>query len=67
MKADGFFARVFITPGTTARELTCDVAVYTKTGALAFVIEGLGGIGSKSLNRLSNQANQSTSISGTRS
>lgn len=67
MKADGFFARVFITPGTTARELTCDVAVYTKSGALAFVIEGLGGIGSKSLNRLSNQANQSNSISGTRS
>ncbi|MBA3994753.1 MAG: hypothetical protein C0469_14640 [Cyanobacteria bacterium DS2.3.42] len=67
MKADGFFARVFITPGTTARELTCDVAVYTKSGALAFVIEGLGGIGSKSLNRLSNQANQSTNISGTRS
>jgi acyl transferase domain-containing protein/NAD(P)H-dependent flavin oxidoreductase YrpB (nitropropane dioxygenase family)/NAD(P)-dependent dehydrogenase (short-subunit alcohol dehydrogenase family) len=70
MLADSYFARVFITPGTTARELTCDVAVYTKAGDLAFVIEGLGGIGSKSLNRLSNQANQtnqSTSIGGTRS
>lgn len=53
---DSYFARVFITPGTTARELTCDVAVYTKSGVLAFVIEGLGGIGSKSLNRLANQS-----------
>jgi len=61
---DSYFARVFITPGTTARELTCDVAVYTKSGVLAFVIEGLGGIGSKSLNRL---ANQSTSMGGARS
>lgn len=65
MLQDNYFARVFITPGTTARELTCDVAVYTKAGALAFVIEGLGGIGSKSLNRLASQS--STSMGGTRS
>jgi hypothetical protein len=65
MLQDSYFARVFITPGTTARELTCDVAVYTKAGALAFVIEGLGGIGSKSLNRLSSQS--STSTGGSRS
>lgn len=57
---DSYFARVFITPGTTARELTCDVAVYTKAGALAFVIEGLGGIGSKSLNRLANQSSSAS-------
>lgn len=52
---DKYFAKVFITAGTTARELTCDVAIYTESGELAMVIEGLGGIGSKSLNRLANQ------------
>jgi len=53
--AGKMLGRVFINPGANIRELTCDVAVYNEGGELAFVIEGLGGVGSKSLNRLANQ------------
>jgi hypothetical protein len=54
---DNFFARVFVDPRkTTSTDTTCDVAVYAENGNLAFLIEGLGGVGSKSLNRLASQA-----------
>ncbi len=51
-----FYARVFMDPVTTAKDLTCNIAVYSKEGKLAFLLEGLGGVGSKSLNRLAAQA-----------
>jgi malonyl CoA-acyl carrier protein transacylase len=52
-----FCARVFVDPRkTTSTDTTCDVAVYAENGNLAFLIEGLGGVGSKSLNRLASQA-----------
>ncbi|MDR3615875.1 MAG: SDR family NAD(P)-dependent oxidoreductase [Candidatus Obscuribacterales bacterium] len=54
---ENFFARVFVDPRkTTSTDTTCDVAVYAENGNLAFLIEGLGGVGSKSLNRLASQA-----------
>jgi NAD(P)-dependent dehydrogenase (short-subunit alcohol dehydrogenase family) len=52
---DKLYVRVFVSQNASAIELTCDLAVYNEDGTLAFVIEGLGGIGSKSLNRLANQ------------
>jgi hypothetical protein len=57
--AKKFYARCFMDPSTTATDLTCNVALYTEEGKLALLIEGLGGVGSKSLNRLANQASPS--------
>ena len=52
--ADGpLSVRIFMAPESTAAELTCDVAVYDGNGQIVWLIEGLGGVGSKSLNRLS--------------
>jgi hypothetical protein len=48
--------RIYVRPETNARELTCDLAIYHESGEMAYLIEGLGGIGSKSLNRLASQA-----------
>ncbi|MBS1953618.1 MAG: SDR family NAD(P)-dependent oxidoreductase [Cyanobacteria bacterium SZAS-4] len=50
------FGRIFINPGATARELTCELAIYRKNGEMVMLVEGLGGVGSKSLNRLASQA-----------
>lgn len=48
-----FTVRLFMAPESNARELTCDLAVYDQSGHIVLLIEGLGGVGSKSLNRLS--------------
>jgi acyl transferase domain-containing protein/NAD(P)H-dependent flavin oxidoreductase YrpB (nitropropane dioxygenase family) len=45
--------RVFMSPDSGVTGLTCDVAVYDSNGSLSLLVEGLGGVGSKSLNRLS--------------
>jgi NAD(P)-dependent dehydrogenase (short-subunit alcohol dehydrogenase family) len=45
--------RIFVSPESGATELTCDLAIYNSNGQLILLIEGLGGVGSKSLNRLS--------------
>ncbi len=45
--------RIFISPDSGISELTCDLAIYDSNGGIALLIEGLGGVGSKSLNRLS--------------
>lgn len=50
------YGRIFINPGASARELTCELAIYRKNGELVMLVEGLGGVGSKSLNRLASQA-----------
>ena len=50
------YGRIFINPGATARELTCELAIYRKNGEMVMLVEGLGGVGSKSLNRLASQA-----------
>jgi malonyl CoA-acyl carrier protein transacylase len=44
---------IMMDPESTASELACDLAIYDKNGHIALLIEGLGGVGSKSLNRLS--------------
>ncbi len=44
---------VSIPPETAGFELKCDLAVYTYSGQMVMLIEGLKGIGTKSLNRLS--------------
>jgi acyl transferase domain-containing protein/NAD(P)H-dependent flavin oxidoreductase YrpB (nitropropane dioxygenase family) len=49
------YGRIFINPGASARELTCELAIYRKNGELVVLVEGLGGVGSKSLNRLASQ------------
>jgi malonyl CoA-acyl carrier protein transacylase len=45
-------SRIFIAPDSSTSELTCDLAIYDNSGELAILVEGLGGVGSKSLNRL---------------
>lgn len=41
-------------------ELLCDLAVYDEVGRLVMLIEGLGGTGSKSLNRLAKSKNENS-------
>lgn len=41
-------------------ELLCDLAVYDEVGRLIMLIEGLGGTGSKSLNRLAKSKNENS-------
>jgi hypothetical protein len=53
-------ARVFMQPETSTMELICMLAIYNPNGALAMLIEGLGGVGTKSLNRLSNSVGLSS-------
>jgi acyl transferase domain-containing protein/NAD(P)H-dependent flavin oxidoreductase YrpB (nitropropane dioxygenase family)/NAD(P)-dependent dehydrogenase (short-subunit alcohol dehydrogenase family) len=53
-------ARVFMSPETTTMDLVCTLAIYNPNGALAMLIEGLGGVGTKSLNRLSNSVGVSS-------
>ncbi len=48
-------AQVFLPPGARSNELLCDLAVYGEDGRLCLLIEGLGGIGNKSLNRFGSQ------------
>jgi Polyketide synthase dehydratase len=62
--AKNFYARCFMDPTTTATDLTCNVAIYNEEGKLALLLEGLGGVGSKSLNRLA--ASQATPTGTTR-
>lgn len=50
-----FTGRVFIPPDTGKGELLCDLAVYNQENQLVMVVEGLGGIGNKSLNRFATQ------------
>jgi acyl transferase domain-containing protein/NAD(P)H-dependent flavin oxidoreductase YrpB (nitropropane dioxygenase family) len=47
-------ARIFLTE-TLATELQCDLAIYDEHDSLAIVVEGLGGIASKSFNRFAAQ------------
>lgn len=47
-------AQIRLNPAMTT-ELLCDLAIYDEKGALAFVVEGLGGIASKAFNRFSAQ------------
>lgn len=47
-------AQIRLNPAMTT-ELLCDLAIYDDKGALAFVVEGLGGIASKAFNRFSAQ------------
>jgi hypothetical protein len=56
-------ARVYVRPEATARELICELALYHQNGEMAMLVEALGGIGSKSLNRL---ASQNTPLGTTR-
>ncbi len=53
--SDTMYVRVFINPSASAVELSCDIAAYNQDGSLAFIMERLNGVGSKSLNRLANQ------------
>ncbi len=50
-----FTGRVFIPPDTGKTELLCDLAIYNEQNQLVMVVEGLGGIGNKSLNRFASQ------------
>ncbi len=48
-----FTVKVFIAPESDISELTCDVAIYDEAENLFVLMQNLGGVGSKSLNRLS--------------
>jgi acyl transferase domain-containing protein/NAD(P)H-dependent flavin oxidoreductase YrpB (nitropropane dioxygenase family) len=56
---ENLYVRALLYP-INANELSCDIAVYNADGSLCFVMKGLGGVGSKSLNRLA-QVNQAAS------
>lgn len=50
-----YYAVASIPPDTSGIELQCDLAVYSSTGELVLFVEGLRGIGTKALNRLSSK------------
>jgi acyl transferase domain-containing protein/NAD(P)H-dependent flavin oxidoreductase YrpB (nitropropane dioxygenase family) len=62
--SDRLHVRVYSNPGSSAMEITCNLAAYNDDGTLAFVMERLGGVGSKSLNRLSQTAATPTTGTG---
>jgi acyl transferase domain-containing protein/NAD(P)H-dependent flavin oxidoreductase YrpB (nitropropane dioxygenase family) len=45
--------RIMMAPDSSVQELACDMAIYDHSGRLVMMVEALGGVGSKSLNRLS--------------
>jgi len=53
IEGEFFATRVFVAAESSASELSCDLAIYNATGKLVLLMEGLGGVGNKSLNRLS--------------
>ncbi len=48
-------AKVFLS-AASATDLLCDLAIYNEEGDLALVVEGLGGIASKTFNRFASSA-----------
>lgn len=50
-----FTAIVSVPHDTKGTELVCDLAIYDDQGQMIIYMEGLTGVGSKSLNRLANQ------------
>ncbi len=51
-KESNYIAEVRIPDESKNGQLLCDLAIYSKKGELLILMEGLGGSGSKSLNRL---------------
>lgn len=51
-----YLVRAFMDSQITSTNLACHVAVYEESGELVLLLEGLGGVGSKSLNRLASPA-----------
>jgi acyl transferase domain-containing protein/NADP-dependent 3-hydroxy acid dehydrogenase YdfG len=47
-----FQAIVFIPEESKNGQLTCDLAIYDEDGKMVMLMEGLGGVGNKALNRL---------------
>ena len=54
IKGETATARVFLGPAS-ASDLLCDMAIYNADGTLALIVEGLGGIASKTFNRFAAQ------------
>lgn len=54
IKGETATARVFLGPAS-ASDLLCDLAIYNADGSLALIVEGLGGIASKTFNRFAAQ------------
>ncbi len=48
-------AYVSISQADSKNELSCDLAIYNQSGELSILMEGLNGVGSKSLHRLASQ------------
>jgi hypothetical protein len=49
---ENYYVRAFMDTQVTATNLACHVALYNEDGHLVLLLESLGGVGSKSLNRL---------------
>ena len=55
-------AYVSICVAESKNELSCDLAIYNQSGELSIWVEGLSGVGSKSLHRLASQKSSSEAI-----
>jgi len=56
-QGDILTAYVLIAPTDSKNELSCDLAIYNQAGELSILVEGLTGVGNKSLHRLVGQNN----------
>ena len=60
LTAENYLVRAFMDSELSASNLACHVAIYTESGELVLLLESLGGVGSKSLNRLASTAAATT-------
>jgi hypothetical protein len=58
LNGKNFNSLVMISPETKGLEIKCDLGIYSEDNELVLSIEGLKGIGSKALNRLSSRESE---------
>jgi hypothetical protein len=62
LKETNYLVRAFMDSKITTSNLACHVGVYSESGELVLLLESLGGVGSKSLNRLASTGASTGSV-----
>ena len=62
LKQTNYLVRAFMDSKITTSNLACHVGVYSESGELVLLLESLGGVGSKSLNRLASTGASTGSV-----
>jgi hypothetical protein len=62
LKQTNYLVRAFMDSKITTSNLACHVGIYSESGELVLLLESLGGVGSKSLNRLASTGASTGSV-----